>query len=718
MIVVSMTLITHLIFLVRDFGRLYSAVMNSLRILPRSRFLTLRRGLGIFFVGVSFSSVSAGDFFVNAGGGSDGNPGTRNAPFKTLAQALASARGGETIFLFEGEYPAIEYSGKAGGNIFEGNYVTIKPAPEVQDPLKSVSIERVKIGARAGVLAGEDKTGSFDVWLRLENLRLPDGVFLFGGRHLQLAHCRIERAGPWVGSVENIEKSAVELGGCSDVLIEKCDITNTGIGLTLNGSDIRVVGNRIHDIRHDGIRCVSAKDTLIENNEIFNLDDGVEDSEAKWSRHCDGIHIFIPGPGTPGAQNSRVTVRGNKIYNCESQGIQFNNYLREKDLWNEEITIENNVFGPTRANAVNIADPVDGIIFRHNTFVVFPEERTFKGEGRDIVCNNSIFRINPACKRGQVYNNILSNSFEIPRGWFVGNNVLVSSSPKLVPTRFDVVTQDAKLADPAAFDGRLAADSPAVNVGTRLAPAGALEKDLMGTQRDARPDAGAFEVAGQNPVQETPPVPFAGPAKRYVDDFRDANLDEDPWLAAVGQRGIAWTAMGEQMPWGFRSVPDEEGKPAVLFTPQGLKGASWMFSNIEDQKGDARIRLIVANAYNQGGSGVLLRANRQTEGYLVDLAGGRIVRRSMDAAGQIAETVLVQGAPLLPRTGFRTFAIALSKEGSGVKISVDADADGSPDLEAEEKPAIFQAGGLALYNLSRNGAHRTDVKNLEYAVPP
>lgn len=678
----------------------------------------LCRTLVVSFALAGFSSLWADDFYVNPAKGSESNPGTKEAPFKTLAQALAAARGGETIFLSDGEYPAIEYPGKVGANIFNDKYVTVKPAPEVADPHKTVSIERVKIGARAGVLAGEERKGSFDVWLRLENLHLPDGVYLFGGKHLQLVNCLIERIGPWVGSVENIEKTAVEVDGCSDIFVEGCEVTNSGIGLALKGADMRVVGNRIHDIRHDGIRCVSAKDALVENNEIFNLDDGIEDGAADWNRHCDGIHIFIPGPGVPGAQNSRVTIRGNRIYNCESQGIQFNNYLREKTLWNEDITIENNVFGPTRANAVNIADPVDGIIFRHNTFVAFPGERTFKGEGRDIICNNTTLRINPTCKRGQVYNNILTNTFTVSPGWFAGNNVIVSSSPNIVPTRFDVLAQDARLADPAAFDGRLMPDSPAVNVGTRLAPAGPVEKDIAGTPRDARPDAGAFEVAGQNPVPEPQPTAFSGPAKRYLDDFRDANLDEDPWLSGAGQRGIAWSVLGDQQPWAFRTLPDEEGKRAVIFSPQGVKGASWMFSNIEELSGDAKVRLAVSNAYNQGGAGVLLRANRETEGYLVDLAGGRIVRRSKDAGGQITETVLVEGASLLPRTGPRTFEISLSKEGGGVKIAVDADADGSVDLEADDTAGGISSGGLALYNLSGNGSHRTDFRQVDYTLSP
>jgi hypothetical protein len=42
-----------------------------------------------------------------AAGASDDNPGTAEKPFKTLAKALAAAKGGDTVLLGSGEYPAV-----------------------------------------------------------------------------------------------------------------------------------------------------------------------------------------------------------------------------------------------------------------------------------------------------------------------------------------------------------------------------------------------------------------------------------------------------------------------------------------------------------------------------------------------------------------------------------------------------------------------------------
>lgn len=671
-----------------------------------------RRFLSFFLFGLTLpwmiSSLPANPFYVDAAKGSDTNAGTQDAPFQTIQRALENIPGGSTILLKPGNYPAIEHKAKVGLAVVQGEIVTIKPAPDVADPLKEVSIARIQIGSRAGVFSGTDNKGTYDVNLRVEKVRIPDGVFMYGGRHLQIVGCLVERIGPWTGSEENIEKVGVQLGGCSDVLIEECEVTNTGVGLALTGSEIRALRNRIHDIRHDGIRIVSLKDSLIEGNEIYNLDDGVEDKDATWSRHCDGIHIFIPGPGVPGSQNSRVTIRGNRVYNCESQGIQFNNYLRNKELWNEDITIENNVFGPTRANAVNIADPVDGLVFRHNTFVSFPEPRKFKGEGREVECNNSVFRVSSPCKRVHIYNNILINAFDVSPGWFASNNVIMTTKLVGLPTRFDVVTPDVKLADPAAFDGRLAADSPALNAGTRLTPSPIFDKDIQGTTRDARPDAGAFEVPGQNPPAEKPAPVAKGPVRIYMEDFKDANLDEDPWLAGDGQKGLAWSAPDGQTPWKLRAVADKEGGFHPTLSPQSIKDVSWMFASNCAEWSEGKVTLTLTNAYNLAGAGVLLRANKDTEGYLVDLVKGQIVLRKKGAEGKIEETVLATGPGLLQRIDSLTFVITIANDGGGVKITAGVEG-GKTVLEAADPSASFAKGGFALYNLSVNGSHRTDV---------
>jgi len=677
---------------------------------------TLAFGWILLSTGMTLPAKSD-SFYVDAAKGSDTNPGTAQAPFQTIQRALEGIPGGSTIFLKPGKYAAIEHKAKVGLAVVDGEMVTIKPAPDVADPLKEVSIARIQIGSRAGVLAGPEAKGTYDVNLRIEKISIPDGIYIYGGRNFQLVGCLVERIGPWTGSVENIEKVGVELGACSDVLIEGCEVTRTGTGLFLSGSNVRALKNRIHNIRHDGIRIVSLKDSLVEGNEIFNLDDGVEDKDATWSRHCDGIHVFIPGPGVPGAQNSRVIIRGNRIYNCESQGIQFNNYLRNKELWNEDITIENNIFGPTRANAVNIADPVDGIIFRHNTFVSFPESRTFQGEGREVECNNSVFRISTPCKRAQVYNNILTNAFESAPGWFVGHNVIVTPKLAGLPTRNDVVVADVQFSDAAAFDGRLAPGSPAVNVGTRLAPTPAWEDDFYGTKRDARPDAGAYEIPGQTPPAESPMPVLKEPVRFLVDDFRDANVDEDPWLAGDGQRGLAWTApAGQTQNWKPKAMTDGDGNYQPVLSPQGIKGDSWVIAANAGEWADGKVSLTVSNAYNTGGSGVLLRGNADTEGYLVDFARGSLFLRSKAKDGPIEETPLAEGLPTLPRLGTVSYVVSIEDSAQGVKITVSLDDKDAKPVVAWDKNKRLARGHLALFNRSHNGSHRTDIMAIKLEV--
>lgn len=667
------------------------------------------------------ASAWPAEVYVDATAGMEGNPGSAARPLKTLAAAMDQAVGGDTIFLQPGRYGPINPKVGVDSDVFEEQYVTIRPAPGVLDPREEISIQRLSFGVRSGVLTGDGRRGVYDIHLRVKGVCILDGVYVYGGRHLEMIDCRIQRTPPWTGSAEAIEKFAVKFGAGDDLLVSECEITDTAGGVAISGSRNRVVDCEIHDITHDAVRCVSSKDSLVEGNRIYNLDDGVDDGDprgvgpdgAGWNRHCDAIHIFIPGPGIPGAQNSRLTIRGNTIFNCESQGMQFNNYLRVKDLWNEDILIENNIFGPTRANVVNIADPVDGLVFRNNTFVCFADGLSFQGRGRTIECNNHTFRITPRCKRTRVYNNILCNTFHISPGWFAGYNLITNAKPRGLPTRFDKIIAEAKFVDPRAFDGKLAADSPAIDMGTsRFADPPVHPTGIHGTPRDARPDCGAVETPGRTPAAEPPAPTFVAPAEMFVDDFADANTSVDPWLAGVHRKGLAWVVPKGQPPWRIQPADDR-----ICLSAQGQQGPSWMLTTEGDAWADVTLRLEYSNAYNGQGGGVLLRANAETEGYLVDIVGGRIVRRKRDADGKISETVLATGSVPMPRRGVGQCHFAIKTITAGVQISADADGDGRPELSAVDTTSnAIVSGRLGVYCDSPNASHRTDVVGVKVTV--
>src|SRR5690606_20489744 len=126
--------------------------------------------------------------------------------------------------------------------------------------------------------------------------------------------------------------------------------------------------------------------------------------------------------GTEDQECRDLTFRNNVVYDCESHGVQFNNYGTAR---NRRILFENNIFGPTRANCFNGADPVDGFTFRHNTFV--PGTREYTSAYRTITCGNTTFRVSDTYTDVAVYNNILHTFTFTPKDdWHVGFNLYQS----------------------------------------------------------------------------------------------------------------------------------------------------------------------------------------------------------------------------------------------------------------------------------------------------
>jgi len=313
----------------------------------------------------------------------------------------------------------------------------------------------------------------------------------------------LEVHGPWTGSEANIEKTGVYIRGGSDITLENSEITRVGTGISANADRVKILNNHIHDITHDGIRCTGLVDSLIEGNRIHGLDDGVEDGEESWNKHCDAIHLFISGTSIESAvrPNSYVTIRGNVIYNIESQSVQFNNYYQFPHIHNNNIIFENNIFGPVNAAFIfNDADAVDDLTLRGNTFVYMPGGTTYSSPytetKRTITCDAFGVRVTPNTTNLKVYNNILVYNW----GWPVGTaeifdyNVVINPAftdasiggPNTIP----VFTEQFKNA--SNIDGVIVDNSPAIGAANTEYPAYGF--DAYGFTRDSSPDIGAFEA--------------------------------------------------------------------------------------------------------------------------------------------------------------------------------------------------------------------------------
>jgi hypothetical protein len=200
----------------------------------------------------------------------------------------------------------------------------------------------------------------------------------------------------------------------------------------------------------------------------------------------------------------------------------------------------------------------------------------------------------------------------------------------------------------------------------------------------------------------------------FVDDFRDADPALDPWLAGEGRQGLAWVAPAGQEPWHIQPAGD---RPCL--SAMGTTGPTWMLTVQGEDWADYTVTYEYSNAYNQGGAGVLLRANEATEGYLVAILGGRIARRSRKDGGEIVETVLATGQVAVPRAGRGKCHFSIETTGRGVRICGDQQGDGVPELEAvDASPEAIPAGRLGVYSRSANQWHRTDLVGIRVQLEP
>lgn len=464
---------------------------------------------------------------------------------------------GDTVLLSPGRYAfptPLGIDAKLPNNIFR-SWVNVIGAGT-----STVITNQLVFGADGGQYYGTNWSGTFDAFLRLSELHLSGGIEVYGARYLEVNSCKITIPGPWTGSAEAINRRAVKVRGGSQLAFESCEVTDTAIGFEIAAHNIVIRSNRIHDISHDGIRLTGVKTALIENNSIYNLDDGTADYVdgvfIPWSRHCDAIHIFMQEQGEL-YQNEDVVIRGNRMWNIESHQIQFNNF-RSGAYHNKRIVVENNVFGGGGATAFSNAEACDGLIYRHNTVIVRPQPTTWRSPYRTLTNDNYSVLFSEASTGVAAYNNISSGPFPAHLNRRSHNLLLFSPSDAENMGRWgslgrgDVMTTNDVFVNISEATGILKFNSLAINGGTALDEFGSVDPgrclaDVYGTERDARPDMGAYELPGQNPPPELGfpvlmrqrTVVGAG-VREYIDDFEDGDWSADPFLDNERVGGIQW----------------------------------------------------------------------------------------------------------------------------------------------------------------------------------
>lgn len=661
------------------------------------------------------SYLSAQDYHVDANNGDDllGN-GSSEAPFQSYERVREVLQEGDTAIFYDGHYGSIVEQGYRFPHESFSDWVTLRSA-EGANP----TVDNIYFG---GFHHSRDGLhGTVDIYLKVSGFKVLDGAIIRQSRHAEISNCLIERIGPWTGSVDNISKIAVDIRNVDHITIRNCEITNTGIGITARGYVVNMLDNHIHGGTHDGLRVTGMKDSLVEGNRIHDWDDGVDDT-VSWSRHCDAIHIFIPGPAYSTSHNFNVTFRNNIIYDTESQLVQFNNHTHAEtgeEIKNEAIVFENNVFGPARTVMFNNANATLGLVFRHNSVVIVPGGRAY----HNYILNNSMLRIHGGSEEVYVYNNILGSIGIDPMAdlkYFDYNIFQLVSNPAPVGIgtgrtygHNTLLGVDALYEDPESFTGQLLDYSPAINFGTlEFDPLAQLSMDRLGQPRDARPDVGAVELPNETPPAEQPNQVIDDEKTIFKDNFNDGSYsDIDPKLNDVHQQGMSWSYPATSTEIPQVKFNEETYGFLRLFQLGESSVDSWLFSDQGEDWLEYEVDLNINSWYFKSGSGPLLMAIDKNNAYWLNLGndGAKLIRILNGEEKLLAESTDLATS----HDTIKEYRLHVKRLEDKITIDIDLNKDGIIELNYIETDlealSVFYQGGIGFH-----AKHQEPHKCLSY----
>ena len=437
------------------------------------------------------------DFYLDAANGHDTlGDGSIDAPFRTYGRIRSMVRGGDVVVFREGHYNTIEFDRARGTvpNPFD-DWVVLMAMPGEDVVLESV------------FLHGAWEThrplwnGNFDLFVRFIGFTIADGVNMSNVNFVRVENCLVNRHPPYNETVQDIEKIAVRIRGGRSITVDGCEITDTSHGIGARGNDLVFRGNKIHYIAHDGIRLSGCDVVLVENNLIFNTDDGYTDDESPFPRHADGIQLYMEADGSPIPieNNNNITIRGNRIYHHESMTIMASGWGAHSRNW----VIENNVFGPSGGYMLHLKLGVQGFIFRHNT-VVNVDGEFYEGRYRTLeVSSYAVALPTYSASSGvEIYNNIFRGPTH-GQEWSIAsqhadrfeNNLYHNRTNTANPNLGDnaIFADSEQFVDPGAYDGVLLPGSRAIGAGSIHDP---IPNDIYGRSRGLPPTIGAYEFRG------------------------------------------------------------------------------------------------------------------------------------------------------------------------------------------------------------------------------
>ncbi|MCC7119288.1 MAG: cadherin domain-containing protein [Anaerolineales bacterium] len=405
--------------------------------------------------------------------GSDSNPGTAAAPFKTFKKAVAALAPGDELQIFGGTYTESVTVAKSGT---AAAYITIKP----------VSGEKVILDGGLTNVRAMMITGSYLIVEGLDIQRATDFCVDIQGnnvtvRNLEVHHCKatglrvksknviVENSSFHDNISENLNGAKGSWGIAARVTLGAENVTfrnnqvynNWGEGLGASQSKfINFYNNLVHDNYSVNIYIDNAMDINIENNFVYNTD-------PKHFRSGEPANCITLGEETYsgwGAQLARVRILNNIAFYCKN-GIGYT-YSEVSGAGMDTVTIAHNtIWGATQAGIKVINEPAK--------------------TRNSVIANNIVQQVDARPADIQVTSGItFKNNF-----W-----VNVSAPPKNTNGAGDQFGDVKFSATPGTSTSsyRLSASSPAISAAAALN----IFNDFEGKTRGPRFDIGAIQYSG------------------------------------------------------------------------------------------------------------------------------------------------------------------------------------------------------------------------------
>lgn len=360
----------------------------------------------------------AAQYYV-APAGSDGDAGTRRAPWRTIDFALDQAEPGDTVYLRAGVYREAVRMPRSGSR--RDGFITLR-----NYPFETAVIDGSRLtvrGSEQGLITIADRS-----YVRIQGLRLanfhasdgavPMGIFVTGaGEHIQLIDNHISRIETRRAGCDGNALGIAVYGrrapqALSHVRIRGNEIERLKTGcsesLSVNGNvhDFEIVGNRIHDnnnigidvIGHEGMapdpRFDIARDGVIVDNTVYNITSAANSAYPHGEMAAGGI--YVDG-------GRRILIEHNRVFGNDI-GIELASEHAHRAT--RDVLVRNNLIYHNRTVGLSIggyAPEVGGTRncqVLNNTFYQNDTEQSWGGEivvqhnARDNLFRNNIVYAN------------------------------------------------------------------------------------------------------------------------------------------------------------------------------------------------------------------------------------------------------------------------------------------------------------------------------------